>query len=180
MRTDSLTGLPALTPAEVESLNPPGEPVEVVDWGRWPELHGYVVRTAELHPFGDPGTGEGVWWGGPVQKVAVTVRTPHGLFVIWQEDCEDLADLFGAEPGAPFVVRFLGPGEGFDVVVGQADDTPQAETKPETTTAGLLEAAQRELDLAAARRLSDEEAKRAALVASAEAILAGKARHIPI
>jgi hypothetical protein len=115
-----------------------------------------------------------------VQKVAVTVRTPHGLFVIWQEDCEDLADLFGAEPGAPFVVRFLGPGEGFDVVVGQADDTPQAETKPETTTAGLLEAAQRELDLAAARRLSDEEAKRAALVASAEAILAGKARHIPI
>ena len=164
MKTDSRTGMKAFTRAEVEDLNPHGTPAEIVDWGRWPRLAGYLVRAAERVPFKNPSTGEGMF-GDEMTKRCVIVRTRYGHGLIW-DDHDDLAELFSAEPGAPFAVTFRGHGEGFDVTVGRHDDEPEQEPQP-TSHAALLEAA-RAVDLSP---VDDDEAAEAALLAAAAAII---------
>lgn len=172
MRRDALTGLPALSPSEVESLNPAGERIERVDWGRWPKLWGYVVAAAGLAPYRSVRTGEGLWGVTPELKRHMIVRTQYGKVEIVDLH-KGLAALFDAQVGAPFRVE-AGEGGGFDVTVGQADSEPtrweppsEIEAKPPSEIERLLAAA-REVPIPAPP--TEEEVREAELVANAEAI----------
>jgi hypothetical protein len=120
VRTDEVTGLVALSAREVERVGEPEGHVELWNPDQHVEIEGYVVRAADRGRV-DALTGDSV----PPEML---VRTRHGLLVVRRVHA-DLAPLFGAKVGAPFVVRYQRSGR-YDVLVGEPDTAELSEEVP--------------------------------------------------
>jgi hypothetical protein len=158
LRTDPTTGLPALTAKEVERIGEPEGHVELWDPDQYVEIEGYVVRAADPSPVVNSLTGDSV-------PRRVRVRTRHGLLAI-REGPADLAALFSAKSGAPFVIKYLRSGR-FDVLVGE----PDTAELPEEPLLSEIWKATASPNLVHSQRVAEREAGEAANLAAALAVL---------